>query len=163
MSSHYSNSALLLKRVICVLQLDSPPLVGLIHTPFLSPSPAWGRKDTDGGICLTVGSCFMCSIWRKKRWWWGLFFVLYGGTWQREPTWGAVGLRTGWFVWRSHLLCAGLAARRFPWNQSVEERSSRSCHTLTRLHMYEVQTKTQTHMSEKKSFSELRGWRACLL
>lgn len=47
MSSHYSDSALLLKQVILYLQLDSLLLVWLIHTPFLSPCLALGRKETE--------------------------------------------------------------------------------------------------------------------
>lgn len=44
-----SRAAILLKRVIWILQPDRLPLLRLIHTPFLSPSPALGRKDTETG------------------------------------------------------------------------------------------------------------------
>lgn len=46
-SSHYSDSLPFPKQVILVLQLDSLLLVWLIHTPFLPPSFALRRKETE--------------------------------------------------------------------------------------------------------------------
>lgn len=100
MSSHYSDSALLLKQVILYLQLDSLLLVWLIHTPFLSPCLALGRKETEKRDLPHGRLLFYVYHMKKKRL--SLFIFMVGlGRESQEPTWGAIGLRTGWFVWRS--------------------------------------------------------------
>lgn len=149
MSSHYSDSARLPKQVIQAFNLTVSCWSGL-STPhsFLLPL-LLEEKTQRQGICLTVGSCFMCSVWKKSV---SLFVcVLHGGLCKesQESTWGALGFRTGWFVWRSPLdPKGGLAASRFPWNQDEVKRPSQ---TATPLHDYmhkdipEIQYKHEQH------------------
>lgn len=67
MSRHYSDSARLPKQVIQSFNLTVSCWSGLF-TPhsFLLPL-LLEEKTQRQGICLTVGSCFMCSVWKKKR------------------------------------------------------------------------------------------------